>query len=142
MYIKRNQWPILIVNFIFLIIFAFIFFSRRNYEFILYIGVIILFLILVILTNKKIDYPNYVLWGLTVWGFLHLSGGGILINGRSLYEFIIVNLSETYSIFKYDQFVHIVGFGVATLVMYHLISRLVKNVWGNPVILSIIVLMA
>ena len=142
MYIKRNQWPILIVNFIFLVIFAFIFFSRRNYEFILYIGVIILFLILVILTNKKIDYPNYVLWGLTVWGFLHLSGGGILINGRSLYEFIIVNLSETYSIFKYDQFVHIVGFGVATLVMYHLISRLVKNVWGNPVILSIIVLMA
>ncbi len=105
----------------------------------MYIGVIVFFGIVILLTNKKVNYSNFLLWGLTLWAFLHMSGGGIIVNGDILYKLILVPITET--IFKYDQFVHILGFGVATLLMYHLIKPLLKprQRWVS---LSIIVVMA
>lgn len=141
LYLKKSQIPILIINIIFLTVFAIIFSYKRNYEFIAYIGVIVFFGLLILATNKRVDYPNHVLWGLTLWGFLHMSGGGIQINNSRLYELILIHLSESYQIFKFDQFVHIIGFGVSTLLMDHLIRPLLKpnHKW---VALSIVVVMA
>ena len=141
MLIKRNQIPILIVNLALLTVFIILFLSKKNYEFIIYVGVIIFFLLLIIVTNKKINYPNSILWGLTLWSFLHMSGGGIYINKTRLYEIILIPLSTTYQIIKYDQFVHVIGFGVSTLVMYHLIKSLLRpnHKW---VALSIVIVMA
>ncbi|MBI5115038.1 hypothetical protein HZA56_01030, partial [Candidatus Poribacteria bacterium] len=121
MLIKKEQIPILILNVCAVIFYAALFASRKNYEFLLYIGVIIFFLVVILATDKKVNYPNDVLWGLTLWALLHMSGGGLYIGGVKLYEIILVPISNEYEIFRYDQFVHIVGFGVATLVMYHLI---------------------
>lgn len=142
MHLKKGQLPIFIVNIVALLIFAFVFAKRKNYEFLIYIGVIIFFLVLVLYTNKKINYSNGILWGLTLWSLLHMSGGGIYINGKKLYTLMIYPIvGEPYNIFKFDQFVHIVGFFVATLVVYHLIKpKLVKNHgWAA---LSIVVVMA
>ena len=141
MLIKRNQIPILIVNLALLTVFIILFLSKKNYEFIIYVGVIIFFLLLIIVTNKKINYPSSILWGLTLWSFLHMSGGGIYINKTRLYEIILIPLSTTYQIIKYDQFVHVIGFGVSTLVMYHLIKSLLRpnHKW---VALSIVIVMA
>ena len=142
MHLKKGQLPIFIVNIAALLIFAFVFAKRKNYEFMIYIGVIIFFLFLILYTNKKINYPNSILWGLTAWSLLHMSGGGIYINGRKLYALMIYPIvGEPYNIFKFDQFVHIVGFFVATLVVYHLIKpKLVKD--HKWVALSIVVVMA
>lgn len=142
MYLRKGQLPIFIVNIAALLIFAFIFAKRKNYEFMIYIGVIIFFLFLILHTNKKISYPNGVLWGLTFWSILHMSGGGIYINGKKLYTLMLYPLvGEPYLIFKFDQFVHIVGFFAATLVVYHLIKpKLIKDhKWAA---LSIVVVMA
>jgi len=142
MLIKKGQIPILAVNACALLIFAMLFASRKNYEFLLYIGVIIFFLLVILGSNRKVDYPNSALWGLTVWALLHMSGGGLYIRGKKLYEIILIPLSENYNIFRYDQFVHIVGFGVATFVMYLLIKPLlIDNVKGWTA-LSIVVVMA
>src|SRR3989338_3063406 len=142
MHLKKSQLPIFIVNIAALIIFAFIFAQRKNYEFMIYIGVIMFFLALILYTNKKINYPNGILWGLTFWSLLHMSGGGIYINGKKLYTLMIYPLvGEPYLIFKFDQFVHIVGFFAATLVVYHLIKpKLIKN--HGWIALSIVVVMA
>tara|TARA_Y100000310_G_scaffold339842_1_gene433781 strand:+ start:5302 stop:5892 length:591 start_codon:yes stop_codon:yes gene_type:complete len=142
MYLKKKQIPIVVVNIIALVIFTIIFFSRKNYEFIIYVGVIIFFLLLILYTNKKINYPNGVLWGLTAWSLLHMSGGGIFIGGKRLYELMIFPIvGDPYNIFKFDQFVHIVGFWVATLVVYHLIKpKLIQD--HKWVSLSIVVVMA
>ncbi|MBI4831526.1 MAG: DUF2238 domain-containing protein [Candidatus Lindowbacteria bacterium] len=88
------------------------------------------------------NYPNDVLWGLTLWALLHMSGGGLYIGGVKLYEIILVPISNEYEIFRYDQFVHIVGFGVATLVMYHLVRPLLKPDVNSSAALSIVVVMA
>ena len=88
------------------------------------------------------DYPNGVLWGLTAWGLLHMSGGGLYVGKIKLYEIILIPVSEKYHIFRYDQFVHIVGFGVATLVMYHLLKPLLRPGLDRWTALSIVVVMA
>src|SRR3989338_10485162 len=142
MHLKKGQLPIFIVNMAALLIFAFVFAKRKNYEFMIYIGVIIFFLALILYTNKKVNYPNSILLGLTAWSLLHMSGGGIYIDGKKLYTLMIYPLvGEPYLIFKFDQFVHILGFFVATLVVYHLIKpKLIKNhKWAA---LSIVVVMA
>jgi putative membrane protein len=142
MLIKKGQLPILITLICFLFAFTIFFSFKKNYEFLIYIGVIVFFMILIIATNKKVDYPNNVLWGLTVWAMLHMAGGGVYIRGTRLYEIILIPLSNTYPILRYDQFVHIVGFGVATLVMYVLLKPLLKPNLKKWTALSIIIVMA
>jgi len=142
MLLKKGQLPILVVNAVALAAFTLLFLSRKNYEFLLYIGVIIFFLAVILGTNKKVEYPNSVLWGLTVWALLHMSGGGLYIGKIKLYEVMLVTLSDKYNIFRYDQFVHIVGFGVATLVMYFLLKPLLRPDLDRWIALSIVVAMA
>ena len=141
MLIKKGQLPILLVNAIAVVLFTILFASRKNYEFLLYIGVIIFFLIVILATNKKVDYPNGVLWGLTFWALLHMSGGGLYIRGAKLYELILVPISADYGIFRYDQFVHIVGFGAATLVMYHVLKpSLMPGLRRGPALFIVVVM--
>lgn len=140
--LKKGQKLILLVNLIGIIAFTFLFLSRQNYEFLIYVGVIIFFLALILFTNQKVNYPNIVLWGLTVWSFLHMSGGGVYLQGKRLYEVILISLvGAPYYILKYDQFVHAVGFGAATLAMYYLLKPHLKN--NNKwVALSVVIVMA
>ena len=130
--LKKGQGAIFIANLIYLLIALFVFSSRRNYEFVTYVGVVVFFSIVILLTNKKVNYPNVVLWGLTLWGMLHMAGGGLLLKGGTmrLYELILIPLSENYEIFKYDQFVHIIGFGVSTLLMFSLLKSRLKSMEG------------
>jgi len=141
-FVRRGQMPVLIVNALLLAVFLVVFLSRQNYEFVIYIGVIVFFFLLILFTNKRVSYPNDVLWGLTAWSFLHMSGGGFFIGGVRLYELLLVPISETYNIFRYDQFVHIIGFAVATLMMFHLLKPLLRSDLKGWVSLSIIVVMA
>jgi len=142
MQLKKGQLPILIVHGIALIIFTVIFLSRRNYEFLVYVGVILTAMFLILYTNNRVDYPNSLLWGLTLWSVMHMSGGGIFIGGRKLYGLMIFNIvGEPYNIFRYDQLAHIIGFSVATLLMYTLIKPILieKHRWAA---LSVVVIMA
>ena len=143
MFLKRSQWPIFIINLIYLGIAFFVFNSRKNYEFIMYIGVVVFFLLLILFTNKKVNYPNIILWGLTLWGAMHMAGGGLLLKGEMrLYELILIPISESYSIFRYDQLVHIIGFGIATLLMYVLIEPKLKDNCKIGASVGIVVVMA
>ena len=142
MLVKKDQIPILIVNICFLSFFAVLFSSRKNYEFLMYIGVIIFFLFIIIATNEKVHYPNSVLWGLTLWAFLHMSGGGLYVRGIKLYEIMILPISGTYQIFRFDQLVHIIGFGVATLVMYYILKPVLIPGLNKWAALSIIIVMS
>jgi len=139
---RKGQIPILISILCALAVFSAHFVTRKNYEFIIYVGVIVFFLVVFIVTNEKVYYPNSVLWGLVVWAIMHMAGGSVHINGTLLYKIIIIPLSESYPVFRYDQLVHIIGFGVATLTLFYLLRPMLgTNVkgWG---VLSIIVVAA
>lgn len=139
---RKGQIPILISILCALAVFSAHFVTRKNYEFIIYVGVIVFFLVVFIVTNEKVHYPNSILWGLVVWAIMHMAGGSVHIKGTLLYRIILIPLSENYPVFRYDQLVHIIGFGVATLTLFYLLRPLLgTNVkgWGA---LSIIVVAA
>lgn len=142
MSIRKGQLPILIFNVCLLVFFSIYFLTRANYEFVLYVGVITFFLAVFVVTNNKVFFPNFVLWGLSLWALLHLLGGSVHINSTILYNIIIIHLSDNYPIFRYDQFVHIVGFGVATLAMFYVLKPLLKTDARRWWSLSIIVISA
>lgn len=142
MHIKKSQWPIVLVTILYLLFFTIYFFYKKNYEFILYIIVVLFFAFLIILSNKKIKYTNRLLWLLTIWAFFHMAGGCLYLNGIRLYELILIPISETYNLFRYDQLIHIYGFMVATFVSYHLIKPLLRPRINKWFALSIVVAMA
>ena len=142
MYIKKSQWKIFIVNILILVFFGIFYIAKKNYEFLIYMGVIVFFLLLIVSTNRKVNYSNGVLWGLTVWAFLHLAGGSFKVNGEIWYKFILIPLGKTYPVLKYDQVVHMIGFAVATIIMYQLLKPLLKDKINKWTALSIVIVMA
>ena len=141
MFLAKKHLPILIVNLVALLGFGGYYLSKQNYEFILYISIIVAVLLLVLFTNKKVGFSNLVLWGLTIWGILHMAGGSVIIGDHVLYKQILWLFSSQYEILKFDQFVHFFGFGVATMVMYELIKPLLGDRSGW-VRVSIVIIMA
>lgn len=115
---------------------------RKNYEFLLYVAVIVFFLVVIALTNDRVRYPLSIIWGLVAWAILHMCGGGIPVGDGVLYSVMLLPISDKVPILRYDQFVHIVGFGVATLLMYHLLRPLLRPDLRHWTALSIVVVMA
>ena len=140
--IKKEHKILLFINLALLICFGILYSLQLNYEFIIYIGVISFFLFLVGITIKKVDYTLSSLIGLTTWSALHLAGGFFMIGDVRLYDYIPFPLSETYPILRYDQIVHIWGFGAATLVSFSMLLKTLKFPITHHIPLGIVLVMA
>ncbi|MHC4130748.1 MAG: DUF2238 domain-containing protein [Planctomycetota bacterium] len=140
--IRKGQLPILILNLLVLAVFSFHFIAKKNNEFIFYLGVIIFFLGVFILTNSRVYFPNALFWGLSIWALMHLGGGATYINGNKLYELILIPLSENHPVFRYDQLVHIIGFATATIVMFYVLKPLLREGLNSWTAISIVVVAA
>ena len=103
--------------------------SIKNFEFLWYVLVLVGLALLVGLTLKKSQFPLWLLSLLSLWGLLHMAGGGIRINGHVLYAQMIYPFvtNGEWSILKYDQLIHAFGFGVTAIVFYFLLSRKVGS---------------
>ena len=124
MILKKGQLAILIVNLISIISFGIFYLSKRNYEFVLYVAIIIFLFGLILMTNKKSNLSNFTLWGLTIWAFFHMAGGSFTYNGAIWYKQILIDLvnNSNFIILRYDQAIHAFGFFVATLVGYEMLK--------------------
>lgn len=111
----------------------------RNYEFVWYVVVVALFFALVLLTIGRSRFPPYVLWCLSIWGLLHMAGGGIRIGDHVLYaQHLIPMAGEGESfVLKYDQAVHAFGFMTATFVTYHLLRPQLSMTPNRAVVYAI-----
>ena len=138
---ERKQLVLLLVNLALIVGFGWVYLTRQNYEFIIYVGVIIFFLCLIGVSIRKIDYTLGALVGLTVWSALHLAGGCVNLGSGRLYDAILIPLSNSYPIWRYDQLVHIWGFGAATLVGFCLLSGSLRRPAGHPIALGIVLVM-
>jgi uncharacterized membrane protein YjdF len=140
--IKPGHIVLLVINICLVAGFGYVFLLRKNYEFIIYVGVIALFLVLVGITFFRVAYSIPTLLGLTIWSLMHMAGGGVFIKDVRLYDIILIPLSQTYPILRYDQVVHLFGFAVATLAMFDLLRPLLKENIQHFVALSVVVIMA
>lgn len=101
------------------------FLSAGNWEFIVYILTMVGLIALVGLTLDKAGYPLPLLWALSLWGLLHMAGGGVPVNDSVLYNLVLVPLVDVSGspILKYDQAVHAYGFGVTAWLLHQLLIR-------------------
>lgn len=141
---NKKNLPILIAFVALILAFTPFFIIRQNYEFLAYVGVVIVAAMFIMFTDKRFNYPSGLLWCLLIWAALHLAGGGIMMrSGEVLYRWILVDVvGEPYNIFKYDQLVHMWGFGVAAYLSYVLIKpslNIERIRWGS---LCLILVMA
>jgi len=142
MWIKRREIPILLANCAYVIAFGGSALAHLDYEFVIYGLVIVFFFALIVVGQRRVEFTPFVLWGLTAWGVMHMAGGTVFVGGRRLYDILLVPVMRNIEILKYDQLVHTVGFGFATLVAYHLLR---PNLRERPVswkTLSLVVLLA
>ena len=145
MFLKKSEIPVLVVNAVYIVVFGGIsLVPPVNYEFVIYALVIIIFFALILLTQRRVEFPLFHLWGLTLWGFLHMAGGHIDVGGERLYELVLIPLITRGqdTILRYDHAVHMLGFGVATLVCFHLLRPHLKAGAGRkPLVCGAAVLM-
>ena len=92
-------------------------FSKQNWEFVFYIGVVVVLGWAALTVHRRANLPTGILWGLSIWGLLHMVGGllpipaGLPYNGTKAVFYSLWIIPE---IIKYDHVVHAYGFGIAT----------------------------
>lgn len=127
MRLTRQEMPILGVNLLYIPFFTFLAWRQSNQEFLLYVLVILVAGGLVVWNQSKIRFDRVVLWGLTLWGLMHMAGGNIRVGDGVLYSLQLVPIAPQHQILRYDQVVHFFGFGVATLVAHHLLRPFLRS---------------
>jgi len=141
MRLTRKERIIVGANGIYIPIFTAIAWGRGNHEFLLYVVVILAVLGLLVWQQPRLKFNTTVLWGLTAWGLMHMAGGNVRVGDGVLYEVILLPLVPSLSILRYDQVVHTFGFGVATLVCFHMLRPYLRDGVGSPLGLMFLVVM-
>ena len=108
--------------------------ARGNFEFLYYIFVMLLLVAVVWLVHRSVTLTNAALWGLSIWGLLHMAGGLLVVpeswpidsGSRVLYSLWLIP-----EYLKYDQVVHALGFGVSTWVCWQGISAAICRRGGQ-----------
>lgn len=98
----------------------------RNREFIFYIVVMVVLIAAVVAVDRRVRVSPGLLWGLSIWGALHMAGGLVPVPAhwptdggfQVLYSWWILPRETAAGAadgwLKYDQAVHAYGFGMAT----------------------------
>ncbi len=132
---NRRDLPVILFSAAYMVVFVAIALTRHNYEFILYAGVVLFLAAWILIKQRTIQFDLVILWGLSLWGLLHMAGGNIHVGGNVLY-----NIQLIPAFIRYDQLVHAFGFGTATLVCFHILSGMLDP--GAPRRLTLIILVA
>ncbi len=98
-----------------------------NSEFFFYCLVMLVLGGLVAVVHKRVGLTPLTLWGLSLWGAMHMAGGLVHvpeswpINGESR---VLYSLWLIPNYFKYDHLVHSFGFGITTWVCWQSLLKL------------------
>ncbi len=106
----------------------------RNHEFVFYLVVMGVLVPAIFAIHRRHPLTAPLIWSFAVWGLLHMAGGLLpappvgVTEGRVLYSWWIVP-----GFLKYDQAVHVYGFGITTWLCWHLLGRALRSPDGSPV---------
>jgi uncharacterized membrane protein YjdF len=144
----KRQPLLCIVTIIYMLAGIAISFVTRNWEFLGYMAQMAILIALIIWADRRARFSTSVLWGLSLWGILHLCGGVVPVpremaqlaegpNARAvLYGLWIIPPN----ILKYDNLVHAWGFFITTLACWQALRRWLKP--GEPITLAFFVILA
>lgn len=123
--LSRGERRVLIFTLAYIVGFSTSFLLRGNLEFVIYVGTMLGLIWLVGANLRKAAMPESMLWALSLWGLLHMAGGGVHVGDGVLYSLQILPITGEgeLRLLKYDQVVHAYGFGVTAWVLRHLLVR-------------------
>lgn len=138
---KKQKTGLIFFTLAYVLAFTAYYISIKNYEFLWYVAVLVFFFGLILCTISRSNFPPFILWGLSLWGLLHMAGGGLKVGGEVLYRLHLIPIIGSGELFilKYDQVVHFFGFGVSTLVVYHLLKPYLNDRTNWKVVYPILV---
>ena len=115
---------LVLFNLAYVVAFTAYYVSIGNYEFLFYILILVMLVVATGLLHRKIGLGYPLLWSLSLWGLMHMAGGGLYIGGTKLYDLVLVPLwvAEEFTILKFDQFVHLYLYYVVCFLLYRLVS--------------------
>jgi uncharacterized membrane protein YjdF len=114
--------------------------STGNVEFLGYIGAVTVLLLLVACTLHWTCFPDWLLWLLSILMLLHILGGGLMVNGDVLYNYVPVPLENPLGLtfIKVDQIVHTFGSAVAALFVYSFLRRKTELGWLSVFVITVL----
>lgn len=103
---------------------------RGNLEFLVYLGVMLVLIGVVLAVHRSVNLTSGALWGLSIWGLLHMAGGLLTVpegwpvsaDSRVLYTLWLIP-----DRLKYDQVVHAYGFGITTWVCWQVLRAALRR---------------
>ncbi len=115
------MWPVALFSSVYLVGALLTAVQGSNYEFLLYIGVVVLMMGVVWVVHGRVALTSGALWCLSIWGLAHMAGGLVVVpeswpvmgTNRVLYSLWLIP-----DRLKYDHVVHAYGFGVTTWVCW------------------------
>ena len=125
----KSHLPVVLFSAVYLLLGGLYFLQDFNFEFIIYVGVIIAAFVLLFGTLTITQLPNYILWLISIWGLMHILGGSIPSQDGVLFAYKIypfLDWGGDFYILKYDQLVHMYLYGVMTLVFFHVLTYTLK----------------
>jgi len=123
--IKSQILPVIIFNAVYLLAASIFALQGSNLEFLFYIVVVLVVAASLTWVYVKDGLSAPVLWAMSIWGFLHMSGGLVHIPPewpRSKDPSVLYNLWLIPQFFKFDQFVHAYGFGTTVWLLWEILS--------------------
>lgn len=108
--------------------------SAQNFEFVLYVGVMVALVLLVLGIHRRVRLHPASLWCLSAWGLLHMAGGLVRVPGEAE---VLYGLWLVPDLLRYDQAVHAFGFGVATWVVWQGLARALATPRPTPGLLFV-----
>lgn len=99
--------------------------SGGKMEFVMYVLVMVILAVPVYILHRRVGLHPAALWGLSLWGLLHMCGGLVSVppswptagESNVLYNWWIIPER-----LKYDQFVHAYGFGLTTWICWQALA--------------------
>ncbi len=124
-----------IFTILYLLLGSYMFLGTGNIEFVIYIAVIVIIFAGTLALHKRVQFPSWMLWLLSVWGLMHVLGGAVVIGDHVLFAHRIypfVDLGGEFYILKYDQIVHGYLYGLVAIMAHYTIAsycRLAPTGW-------------
>jgi hypothetical protein len=137
---RPDKLRILAVNLLIVAFFSAVFWAERPTKLIGYVALIVVVGAFLGITYPKQRYPNSLLWGVTLWSALHFVGGSVFFQSKATYDVVLIPLTE--NMLRYDQLVHVFGFGLATLFVFHILQSALAKPITNWFAIGVAVVMA
>lgn len=141
--LRTKLWPVALFTLVYLSLATSFVISLGNAEFLLYIVVVIIFGGVTLFLRTQVGITMGVVWGLSVWGLLHMAGGLVPIPEtwpRLGENVVLYNWWIIPNYLKYDHFVHGYGFFVATIVCWQALKSRLQNIHPTFGVLTLCVL--